>query len=129
MQEEFFGAILFARPKFLGELVCGGDGALGIKAILGRVSFQDKAHRGCQSGTFDEEGSQVGKEAEGFVALDQVGFELPQVAVFPLFGASFVGIGERCDLVYEVKEDSIALDRGVLVEGLEEGVFEVGGSA
>ena len=104
--------------------MCGDDGALGLKAVLRGVSFQDKAHIGYQRGTFSEEGSQVGKEAEGFVELDHVGFEIHQVAVFPLLGASFVGIGERCDLVYEVKEDSIALDRGVLVEGLEEGVFE-----
>ena len=129
MQEESFGAIFFARPKFLGELVCGDDGALGIKAVLRGVSFQDKAHIGYQRGTFDEKGSQVGKEAERFVELDRVGFEVYLVGIFPLFGASFVGVGGRCDLVYERKEASIALERGVLVEGFEEGVFEVGGSA
>jgi len=123
------GAIFFARPKFLGALMRGDAGALGIEAILGGVSFQDKVPRGHQGRTFDEKGSQVGKESEGFVELDQIGFEHPQVAVFVLFGASVVGIGERCDFIYQVEEGLIALDRGVLVEGLEEGVFEVGCSA
>jgi len=129
VEEASFGLVLFGEAKFLGELMRGDDGAFGIKAVLGGVSFQDKAHIGYQRGTFDEEGSQVGKEAEGFVELDQVGFEVHQVGVFVLFGASFVGVGRRCDFVYELEEGSIALDRGVLVEGLEERVFEVGCSA
>lgn len=129
LQEESVGAILFARPKFLGDLLRGEDGAVGIKAVLGGVSFQDKAHRGSQRGTFAEEGSQVGNAVEGFVELDQLGFEVYLVGVFAFFGASFVGIGGRCDVVYELEEGSIALDGGVLVEGLEEGVFEVGCSA
>lgn len=71
----------------------------------------------------------MGKEVEGFVELDQVGFEVHQVGVVVLFGASLVGVGGRYDVVYELEEGSIALDRGVFVEGLEERVFEVGCSA
>ena len=129
LEEESFGLVSFGEAKFLGELMRGEDGAFRIKAVLGGVSFQDKAHIGYQRGTFDEEGSQVGKALEGFVELDQVGFEVHQVGVFVLFGASFVGVGGRCDFVYELEEGSIALDGGVLVEGLEERVFEVGCSA
>jgi len=66
---------------------------------------------------------------EGFVELDQVGFEIHQVGVFVVFGASFVGVGRRCDFIYQVEDGLIALDRGVFVEGLEERVFEVGCSA
>jgi len=129
IQEEAFASVFFGEAEFLGELMRGDDGALGIKAVLRGVSFQDKAQVGYQSGPFDEEGSQVGKESEGFVELDQIGFQIPQVGVFPLLGASFVGVWGRCDLVYEVKEGSIALDGGVLVEGFEERMFEVGCSA
>lgn len=126
LEEESFGLVLFGEAKFLGELMCGEDGAFGIKAVLGGVSFQDKAHIGYQRGPFDEEGSQVGKEAEGFVELDQVGFEVDQVGVFPFFGTSFVGVGRRSDFLYEVEEGAIPLDGRVLVDGFEEGMFEVG---
>ena len=66
VEEASFGLVLFGEAKFLGELMRGDDGAFGIKAVLGGVSFQGKAHMGYQRGTFDEEGSQVGKELEGW---------------------------------------------------------------
>ena len=34
VQEESFGLVLFGEAKFLGELMCGEDGAFGIKAEL-----------------------------------------------------------------------------------------------
>jgi len=35
LQEASLGAIFFARPKFLGALMRGDDGAFGIEAVLG----------------------------------------------------------------------------------------------
>ena len=107
----------------------GDDAELGIEAILGGVSFQDKAHIGYQSRPFDEEGSQVGKVLEGFVELDQVGFEITQVGVFALFGASFVRVGGRSDFLYVPEEGPRSLDGGALAKGWEVGMSEIGGGA
>ena len=53
LEEEAFGLVFFGEAEFLGELVSGDDGELGIKAVLGGVSFQDKAHPGHQGRPFD----------------------------------------------------------------------------
>ncbi len=53
LEEESFGLVFFGEAEFLRELVSGDDGALGIKAVLGGVSFQGKAHIGYQGRPFD----------------------------------------------------------------------------
>ena len=127
--EEGFGLVLFCTAEFLGELVSRDDRFFWVKAVLGGVSFQRKPDKDHQSWSFDEELSQLGEEADRFFALDQIGFEVDKIGVLPLSGASFVGVGRRSEFVYEIEEGTIALDGGILVDGIEEGMFPVGSGA
>jgi hypothetical protein len=123
--EEVFGLVFFGRAEFLGELVRRDDGLFRVESVVGGVSFQDKAHIGDQRRTFDEELSQLGKEVEGFVELDQIGLEIDPVGVFPLLRTPFVGVLRGCEFIDQIEEEPIACYGGVLVHGFEEGVLDV----